>query len=43
MLMHLAFAIAVHVDPDTLIVGEVLAVGDLPFQTKCFERIWSPG
>jgi ABC-2 type transport system ATP-binding protein len=39
MYVRLAFAVAVHVDPDVLLVDEVLAVGDEPFQRKCMERI----
>ena len=39
MYVRLAFAVAVHVDPDLLLVDEVLAVGDEPFQKKCMEKI----
>jgi ABC-2 type transport system ATP-binding protein len=39
MAVRLAFAVAIHVDPDILLVDEVLAVGDEPFQRKCMERI----
>jgi lipopolysaccharide transport system ATP-binding protein len=39
MYMRLAFAAAIHVDPELLLVDEVLAVGDQAFQNKCRDRI----
>lgn len=39
MFMRLAFAIAAHVEPDILLLDEVLAVGDAGFQRKCMARI----
>jgi len=37
MYMRLAFAVAAHLDPDILLIDEVLSVGDLAFQRKCLE------
>ncbi len=39
MFMRLGFAIAAHVDPEVLLVDEVLAVGDEPYQRKCLDKI----
>ncbi|MGA7075824.1 MAG: ABC transporter ATP-binding protein, partial [Halobacteriota archaeon] len=39
MFVKLGFAVAVHCDPDVLLVDEVLAVGDLAFKRKCFKRL----
>jgi ABC-2 type transport system ATP-binding protein len=39
MYLRLAFAVAVHTDPDVFLVDEILAVGDEPFQRKCIAKI----
>ena len=39
MYMRLAFAVAAHVDPDILLIDEILAVGDEYFQRKCFAKL----
>ena len=39
MLVRLGFAVAVHVEPDVLLIDEVLAVGDEAFQAECLNRV----
>ena len=39
MYMRLAFAVAINVDADILLIDEILAVGDMAFQAKCFNRL----
>jgi lipopolysaccharide transport system ATP-binding protein len=41
MAARLAFSVAMATDPDLLIVDEILSVGDMNFQKKCFDRVWS--
>jgi ABC-2 type transport system ATP-binding protein len=41
MYMRLAFSVATEIDPDILLIDEILAVGDAPFQQKCIERMQS--
>lgn len=39
MYMRLAFSVAIHVNPEILLIDEILAVGDSNFQAKCMEQI----
>ncbi|HEY7615712.1 MAG TPA: sugar ABC transporter ATP-binding protein, partial [Terriglobales bacterium] len=39
MILRLAFSVAVHIDPEVLLIDEVLAVGDQSFQAKSFAKI----
>ena len=39
MYVRLGFSVAIHADPEVLLVDEVLAVGDLAFQVRCYERM----
>ena len=39
MYMRLAFSIAINVDADILLIDEILAVGDVAFQSKCFNKL----
>ena len=41
MYMRLAFAVAINVDADVLLIDEILAVGDSAFQKKCFDKLKS--
>jgi len=43
MYMRLAFSVAAHIEPEILLVDEVLAVGDAEFQKKCMQRIEQVG
>lgn len=39
MVMRLAFSVAIHRDPEVLLIDEILAVGDAAFQAKCIEKV----
>ena len=39
MYLRLAFAVAIHTEPEILLVDEIMAVGDVSFQAKCFKKM----
>lgn len=39
MYLKLAFSVAIHINPEILLIDEILAVGDTNFQKKCFEKM----
>lgn len=39
MFMRLGFSVAIHVEPEILVIDEILAVGDVSFQQKCFAKM----
>jgi len=39
MYMHLAFSVAIFVDPEILLVDEILSVGDSAFRVKCLKKM----
>ena len=41
MYVRLGFAVAVHMRPDVLLIDEIIAVGDVDFQRKCFDHLYS--
>lgn len=41
MFVRLGFSVAVHVDPEILIIDEVIAVGDTEFQRRCFDHLYA--
>ena len=43
MYLRLAFSVAAHLEPDILIIDEILAVGDIAFQKKCLSRVKEVG